>query len=410
MMTNSIVMAEAIIRESWISMKANKLRTFLTMLGIVIGVCAVVIMVAAGQTVQKLINQQLAGVGSNMLVLQPEMTAQGGLRQGMSVIRTNDADVIKRVKHISAVAPSVNFSFMIVRGNSNYSAQVMGTTPEIMTINNFVVDKGAELTESDSRAGRTAALIGSTIARELFEEGEDPIGEVIRIRNVPFTVRGVLRPKGTAMGQDQDAIVIIPLNTLRRKLRGARIANQVMAVYIQVDHESNIERAKNLIEIALRESRRLRPDADNDFRIMDVTELLDTIRSVGVYLSLLLASIASISLFVGSIGIMNMMLVSVTERTREIGIRKAIGAPNSAIMGQFLLEAMLISFIGSMMGMLLGIGLSQGAGMIFETEVPFSTGTIVLSFVVAVVVGIASGLFPALKATRLDPIESLRYQ
>ena len=233
----------------------------------------------------------------------------------------------------------------------------------------------------------------------------------MRIKNVPFIVKGILKSKGQGMGgMDQDDTVLMPITTYRRRIRGTNIPNRVSYIMAQVDNEKNIDKAKKLIQNALRESRRLKPTADNDFRLDDMTEMQETVRSVGTYLSILLASIASISLIVGSIGIMNMMLVSVTERTREIGIRKAIGAKNNSIMGQFLLESILISFIGSMAGMVLGITLSQIAGAILNKNVPISLLTIIISFSVAVIVGIASGLFPAIKATKLDPIEALRYQ
>ena len=403
-------MAEAVFRESWISIKANKLRSFLTTLGIIIGVCAVVIMVAAGQTVQNMIGAQLSGIGSNLLIISPEAAVTAGVRGGgQTIIKTDDAEVVRRVAHIGAVSPILSGQLQAVYGNENYVANIMASTVDYMKTGNWELERGTMFTERDNKAGAAFALVGKTIADELFH-GEDPVGQTIRLGNVPFVVRGLLKAKGSSMGQDQDATVIVPLTTYRRRLRGSRIPNRVSYIMAQVDGEENIDQAKTLIETALRESRRLKPSADNDFRIDDMTEMLNTIRSVGTYLSILLASIASISLIVGSIGIMNMMLVSVTERTREIGIRKAIGAKNSAIMGQFLLESILISFIGSMAGMFLGIGLSQIAGALFDQDVPISIATVVLSFSVAVIVGVASGLFPAIKATKLDPIEALRYQ
>ncbi|MDR1476833.1 MAG: ABC transporter permease [Rickettsiales bacterium] len=406
----NFTLVEAVFRESWISIKANKLRSFLTTLGIIIGVCAVVIMVAAGQTVQNMIGEQLSGIGSNLLIIRPEMTVTAGVRgAGRVIIKTDDADVVRRLAHIRAVSPIVQSQSQVVYGNENYVASITASNTDYMMTGNWEVEKGAMFTERDNKAAATFALVGKTIADELFR-GEDPIGQTIRIGNVPFIIRGQLKAKGSAMGQDQDAVAIMPLTTYRRRIRGSWVPNAVNYIMAQVDSEENIDKAKSLIEAALRESRRIKPNADNDFRIDDMTEMLDTIRSVGTYLSILLASIASISLVVGSIGIMNMMLVSVTERTREIGIRKAIGAKSSAIMGQFLLEAILISFIGSMIGMFVGIGLSQLAGALLETEVPVSVATVVLSFSVAIVVGVASGLFPAIKATRLDPIEALRYQ
>jgi putative ABC transport system permease protein len=404
-------MAEAVFREAWISIKANKLRSFLTTLGIIIGVCAVVIMVAAGQTVQNMINDSLSGIGSNLLIIRPEFVATAGVRgNGQTVIKSDDADVIRKLKHIKAVSPMLSGQVQVVYGNENYVANVVASTPDYMLTGNWEVERGQAFSTRDVRAASASVLIGATIVTELFS-GDDPVGKTLRLGNVPFTVSGILKAKGQGLGgQDQDSTIIMPITTYRRRIRGSWIPNRVNYIMAQVDGEDNIEKAKELIEIALREFRRIKPNADNDFRIDDMTEMLNTIRSVGTYLSILLASIASISLVVGSIGIMNMMLVSVTERTREIGIRKAIGAKSSAIMGQFLLEAVLISFIGSMIGMFLGIGLSQIAGAVLEKNVPISMLTVVISFSVAGVVGIASGLFPAIKATKLDPIEALRYQ
>ncbi|MBD5405440.1 FtsX-like permease family protein [bacterium] len=406
-----IHMAEAVFRESWISIKANKLRSFLTTLGIIIGVCAVVIMVAAGQTVSNMINESLAGMGSNLLIIRPEFVATAGVKgSGMTIIRTDDADVIKKIKHISAVSPMVNGAGQLVYGNENYAGSIVATTPDYLSTGNWEIEKGSMFTDRDVKAASSYIVIGKTIAKELFHD-ENPLGKTMRIKNVPFIVKGILKSKGQGMGgMDQDDTVLMPITTYRRRVQGTNIPNRVNYIMAQVDNENNIERATKLIENALRESRRLKPTADNDFRIDNMTEIQETMRSVGTYLSILLASIASISLIVGSIGIMNMMLVSVTERTREIGIRKAIGAKNSSIMGQFLTESILISFIGSMVGMILGIALSQIAGAVLDKNVPISLITVIISFSVAIIVGISSGLFPAIKATKLDPIEALRYQ
>jgi putative ABC transport system permease protein len=402
-------MTRAILREAWISIRSNKLRTFLTTLGIIIGVCAVVIMVAAGQTVQNMINDSLSGIGTNLLIIRPEYATSAGIRGGQTVIRTNDADAVSGLRHVVAVSPVNGGTSQVAFGGENYVAQITGSNVDYLKTGNWEIEGGRWISDRDVKAGSAFVVIGQTLKKELFK-GDDPIGQVIRIRNVPLTVIGVLKAKGQAMGNDQDAVVIMPYTTYRRRIRGSYIPNRVNSVMVQVDRQENIERAKRLIETALRESRRLKPEAANDFQIQDMTELLDSIRSVGVYLSILLSAIASISLIVGSIGIMNMMLVAVTERTREIGIRKAIGAKNSAIMWQFLLEAIIISFLGSMVGMVLGIGLGQVGGALFDKSVPISVITVVISFSVAILVGLASGLFPAYKATKLDPIEALRYQ
>lgn len=407
-----IHMSKAVLRESWISIKSNKMRSFLTTLGIIIGVCAVVIMVAAGQTVQNMINDSLAGMGSNLLMIRPEFVTTSGVKSGgQTVVKTDDADVIRKLKYIKAVSPMVNGTDQVVYGNENYTASVVASTPDYLQTGNWEIERGEPLTERDVKAATSYVLIGKTIEQELFHSGESALGKTIRVRNIPFVVKGILKAKGQGMGGiDRDETIIMPITTYRRRIRGSYIPNRVNYIMAQVDDEKHIEKAKNYIVNALRESRRLKPGADNDFRVDDMTEVQETMRSVGTYLSILLASIASISLIVGSIGIMNMMLVSVTERTREIGIRKAIGAKNIYILSQFLLEAILISFIGSMIGMILGIALSQIAGVLFEQNVPISLLTVIISFSVAIVVGIASGIFPAIKATKLDPIEALRYQ
>ncbi|MCL2439110.1 MAG: ABC transporter permease [Alphaproteobacteria bacterium] len=410
-MDRRIVIARAVASEAWISIKANKLRSFLTTLGIIIGVCAVVIMVAAGQTVQNMINQQLSGIGANLLIIRPEFTTQGGLRGGtQSIIRTNDADAIRNVRNIIAVSPMVMTTRQIAYKSQNFATQLIASTTDVAKTGNYEIESGRFFDERDMRGAVPVVVIGSTIQQELFH-GADPVGEVIRIGNVPFTVKGLLKTKGQGIGgQDQDAVVLMPITTFRRRIFGTRIPNRVQMIMAQVSDERFIEEAKLQIEVVLRETRRLKPDAENDFIIDNMTEMLNTIRSVGLYLSVLLASIAGISLVVGSIGIMNMMLVSVSERTREIGIRKAIGAKNSSILMQFLLESILISFIGSMVGMVLGIGLGQIAGAVMGYAVPISYMTVLLAVAVAIVVGVAAGIVPAMKATRLDPIEALRYQ
>ena len=409
---DKVAMSRAVFREAWISIKSNKMRSFLTTLGIIIGVCAVVIMVAAGQTVQNMINDSLSGMGSNLLIIRPEYVSTSGVKgSGMTVVKTDDADVVRKLKYITAVSPMVNGNEQAVYGNENYSAPVVASTPDYMMTGNLELDKGEELTERDVKAAASYILIGKTIENELFKSGESPIGKTIRIRNIPFVVKGTLKAKGQGMGGvDRDETIVMPITTYRRRLRGTNIPNRVNYIIVQVDNEKNIEKAKVYIENALRESRKLKPGTDNDFRLVDMTEIQETVRSVGTYLSILLASIASISLIVGSIGIMNMMLVSVTERTREIGVRKAIGARNGYILYQFLLESVLISFIGSMVGLVFGIAISQIAGALLGENVPISFLTVIIAFSVAVIVGIASGIFPAIKATKLDPIEALRYQ
>lgn len=401
-----------ILREAWISITAYKMRTFLTMLGIMIGVAAVVLMVAAGQTVQNEITKTFDSMGTNLIIIGPGETVSGGVRggRGRPSVSFDDVESLRSLKDVETASYIVNAAVQAVYGSNNYGVSVYGTTPEYLAVGNWEIEDGVMFSERDLKSGRPYVVIGQTIVDELFGL-QNPIGKVIRLKGQPFTVIGTLKEKGDGlMGDDQDNIVLTPATTLRQRLRSSPRPNYSNVAFVKVTSEDRMESVANRIEYQLRARHRLKEGTDNDFTVRLMTEMVEKVRSVGLILSLLLAAIASISLIVGSIGIMNMMLVSVTERTREIGTRKALGAPNKWIMFQFLTESILISFIGSFVGMLLGVILSQIGGYYFGREVPVSIWSVIISVSVAVVVGIVSGLMPAVKAMKLDPIEALRFQ
>lgn len=405
-------MIHQILKEAWISIGAYKLRTFLTMLGILIGVAAVVMMVSAGQAVQNEITRTFDSMGTNLILIGPGQTVKGGVRggRGKPTVTFDDMDSLASLKDVETISYVVNAAVQAVYGSNNYGVSVYGTTPDYLNVGNWEIEQGAMFTERDMKSGKAYIVIGQTLVNELFGL-QNPIGKVIRLKGQPFTVIGVLKEKGDGMmGDDQDNIVLMPVTTLRQRIHSGFRPEYANIGFVKAVSEDKMEAVANRIEYQLRARHRLKDGVENDFSVRLMTEMVEKVRNVGFILSLLLAAIASISLVVGSIGIMNMMLVSVTERTREIGTRKALGAPNRWIMFQFLTESILISFMGSFIGMILGIVLSQVGGIILGKEVPISLWSVIISVVVAVVVGIVSGLMPALKAMKLDPIEALRYQ
>ena len=401
-----------ILREAWISISAYKMRTFLTMLGIVIGVASVVLMVAAGQTVQNEITKTFDSMGTNLIILGPAETVSGGVRggRGRPSITFKDVESLKELKDVETASYVVSAAVQAVYGSNNYGVSVYGTNPDYLTVGNWEIDTGIPFSEKDVKSGKPYIIIGQTVIDELFGL-QNPVGKVLRLKGQPFTVIGTLKSKGdNLMGQDQDNIIMMPATTLRQRLRGSPRPNYTDVAFVKVTEENKMESVAKRIEYLLRSRHHLKEGVENDFSINLMTEMVEKVRNVGFILSLLLSAIASISLVVGSIGIMNMMLVSVTERTREIGTRKALGAPNRWIMFQFLAESVIISCMGSFVGMILGIVLSQVAGHILDKEVPISVWSVIISASVAVFVGIVSGIMPARKAMKLDPIEALRYQ
>ncbi len=400
-----------ILKESWLSISGNKIRSFLTVLGIIIGVMAVVIMVAVGETVQKQINDQFSSLGTNTIVIRAGAAQTSGVRSGFrQTLTISDAEIIGRLPDVAAVSPVQSSGAQIIYGNKNWSSSMMGVYPDYTSVQNIEIEQGTFFDQSAVRNGATYAVIGPKTAREL-EMPDNPVGQVIRVQNTPFVIIGVTRERGDSMMGSQDDMIIIPLTTLKKRMQGSRFPESVNMIMLKLYADADNVLATEQITTLLRERHKLKDGDVDDFQIMDMKQVMETMNTVTGYMKLLLIAIAGVSLLVGSIGIMNMMLVSVAERTREIGIRKAIGAREQHIITQFLSESILISFIGSMIGLILGVGLSQGVGrLILHFSVPFSAWPVILSVTVAIVVGLSSGVMPAIKAAKLNPIDSLRHE
>ena len=403
-----------VIRTAVTSLWANKTRSMLTMLGVVIGVGAVIAMVAIGNGASVQMEGVISSFGANMIILRPGAQTVGGVRQaagGRDTITMSDIRAIEEeCWSIARVAPQVMTGAQIVFENRNWPTQVVGTTPSFFDIRDYQAYKGRLFDEEDVRSALTVAVIGETVARELFGPS-DPIGQYIRVRNIPFEVVGVLVPKGqTAMGQDQDDGVMVPVTTAQRRLVRSVVPGAVSTAFIQAKDISMMDSAIAEVRGLLRQRHRLGPDSEDSFTLQNLTQMLDTMAQSTQVMSLLLGAVASISLLVGGIGIMNIMLVSVTERTREIGIRMAIGARRGDIRIQFLLEAMLLSLIGGCIGILLGIGASMMVREFLNWPTSVSGGAVAVAAGFSCFVGIFFGFYPAWKASLLRPIEALRFE
>ena len=403
----------AMLGEAWRAMGANRMRTILTMLGMVIGVGAVVLMMAIGQGAQFAIQQSISAMGSNLFILLSGHTATSGVRSASGEAHTltvSDAEAIAELPGVQSVAPIHPGSAQVVYGPNNWNTSVIGSTPAYLDARSWPVVKGDAFTASDVRSATRVALIGQTAAANLFGD-EDPVGKTLRIRQSPFTVLGVLGIKGQGMdGRDQDDSIIIPLTTAQRNVFGTPFPGTVRMVMVQSTTLEAMPALESAMTDLLRQRHRTREGEDNDFYLRNLTAVADSAAESTRVMSLLLGAIASVSLLVGGIGIMNIMLVSVTERTREIGIRMAIGARERDILLQFLLEAIIISVVGCFIGLLLGIGGALLAQAMTGTLVIISGSSVLVAFGVAATVGIFFGFYPARKAARLDPIEALRYQ
>ena len=390
---------------------ANKMRSLLTMLGIIIGVGAVIAMVSVGMGVKSDVVNSISSLGSNMLIVSPGSTNRGGVR-GAAGSRTNlkydDAKAIKeKIKKIDFVSPSVSRSYQIVYGNQNWNSSVMGVTPEYMSIRSLEVSTGSFVSESDNNKRNRVAVIGSTVATNLFGT-TNPVGQNIRVNNQPFKVIGVLESKGqSSMGQDQDDVVIVPLTTAMERLMAM---DYVSSVNIQVSDANKMDQVQEDIEVLLRQRHKIIGGKEDDFNVRNMTSLMETMSQTTTMLTILLGSIAGISLVVGGIGIMNIMMVSVTERTREIGIRKALGATFQDIMMQFLIESVVIGVIGGIIGICMGCGLSMLVGKFGNFTTVITPLPVLVSFSFSVGIGLFFGIYPARKAAKLDPIEALRYE
>ena len=396
------------------SLIANKMRSFLATLGIIIGVGAVVTMVAIGTGASSKISEQISSIGSNIIMILPGATTQGGIRMGAGTQQTltmADAEAIaKECPSVAAVAPVISGTAQVVFGNQNWSTAVIGTTPEMLIVREWGIVSGRFITDQDVRSGSRLAVIGQTVAEKLFGE-LDPVGKLIRIRKIPFEVIGVLDKKGqTLTGQDQDDIIYVPITTAQRTLFGQILPGRVRLIYAKATTMDSIPEATEQIKSLLKQRHRIGPNQEDDFTVMDLTQMLKAAEESTRTMSILLGAIASVSLLVGGIGIMNIMLVSVTERTREIGIRMAVGAKPKDIRLQFLIESLFLTTIGGIFGLILGITASLIVSSLMQWPISISPISALVAFGFSAFVGIFFGFYPAYKASMLNPIDALRYE
>ncbi len=401
-------------RVSFRAIVSNKMRSGLAMLGIVIGVGAVIAMLAlgAGATVQ--IKSVMSSMGSNLLVIRPGTVTSGGIRIGAGSVPSLTLDDAKAIKaecpSVEEVLAQFNGSAQIVYGNQNWSTQVTGVTVGVFVVNDWKLTSGRPFTDQDMRSATKVAILGSTVARELFGYS-DPVGEIIRIKKIPFQVIGVLESKGeSSWGRDQDDIVMVPVTTAQKRLFGMPRPNMVSSITVKVKSEDLMAVAQEEVTLLLRQRHKITSFQDDDFTVRNMAQAMEAAQQSTKVMSLLLGSIASVSLLVGGIGIMNVMLVSVTERTREIGIRMAVGATSKDIMLQFLVESGMLSMTGGFAGVLFGTLLSRILSGAFDWQTVVLPGSIALAFGFSALVGIVFGLYPAYKASLLNPIEALRYE
>ena len=402
------------LSEAWHAMGANRLRTFLTMLGMVIGVGAVVLMMAIGEGAQQSIKRSIDSMGSNLFVILSGSSSTSGSRSASgnsSALNMNDATAIGDLDDIGAFAPISVGNAQIIYAGNNSNTPIVGTTPSYFSIRRWDVESGELFSDADVRSANRVALVGKTVVENLFGDDIDPIGKTIRIKKSPFLIIGVLERKGQSFdGRDQDDTIIVPITTAQRKLFGNQIPGSVRMIMAQAKSEKYMGVAEDGINDLIRQRHNIRENTESDFSVRNLTAMAKTASDTAKTMSMLLGAIASISLLVGGIGIMNIMLVSVTERTREIGIRMAIGAREKDILLQFLLEACVISILGCVIGVGLGLGGALLVKKMVGAEILISMQSIVLAFSVAASVGVFFGYYPASKAAKLHPIEALRYQ
>jgi putative ABC transport system permease protein len=398
------------------ALASNKARTALTMLGVIIGVAAVVTMMAVGAGAQARVEAQIQSLGSNLIIVISGSITASGVRLGSGSLLTiteDDAKAMEReIESVQVAAPSVRGGAQVIAGNANWSTAIGGVTPGMFDARDWAPATGRPMTQEDVDGATKVALLGHTVAQNLFG-GADPTGQVIRVNKVPLTVIGVLARKGqTTQGQDQDDVVLVPLSTAKKKVLGTSQANAraVQAILVRVREAGAMKAAEQAIRTLLRQRHHLQPGQDDDFTLRNLSDILESQEASSRVLSLLLASIASVSLVVGGIGIMNIMLVSVTERTREIGLRRAVGARRRDILAQFLIEAVAVSLTGGLIGIVLGAVGSWGIAYFAGWPAPIQARAVVPAFLFAGAVGIFFGFYPARKASLLNPIDALRYE
>jgi putative ABC transport system permease protein len=406
----------ALLRIALRALAVNKLRSALTMLGIVIGVGAVIVMIAVGSGAQARVEEQIRALGSNLLLVMPGSTTAGGVRMGFgsgSTLTEDDVLAINREIPEALAAPALRGSAQVIWGNSNWSTQVFGTTPEYLDVRQWALASGRSFEAGEMAGAAKVCLIGATVAKQLFGTA-DPLDQSIRIKRIPFTVIGVLDVKGQSMmGTDQDDLILVPIKTARSRVLGTASAARnrtVGTIWVKAADGLDTKVVEENVRGLLRQRHRVQAGADDDFSLRNLQEVMAAQEASSRVLALLLAAVASVSLLVGGIGIMNIMLVSVTERTREIGLRMAVGARTRDILGQFLVEAVTLSLIGGLIGVALGMGTSIAIAEFAGWRIAISPQAIVLAVAFAFVIGVFFGFYPARKAARLNPVEALRFE
>ena len=404
----------ATIRISLRALWVNKMRSSLTMLGIIIGVGAVIAMLAVGTGASRKISQQVASVGSNLIIVVPGSTTQGGMRMGSgsaSTLTISDAKAIENeCPAVQAVAPILSGAGQVVYGNQNWSTGITGTTQDILTIRDCAIAGGRNFSEQDIRNATKRCILGQTVVDNLFGN-EEPVGKIIRVKNVPFTVIGILEEKGQSLGgQDQDDVVYIPISTAQKKIIGTAFPGMVRSIMVKARSTADLADAEQQVTDLLMQRHRIGPNREQDFTVRNLTQMLEMAQQFTTVMTLLLGSIASVSLVVGGIGIMNIMLVSVTERTREIGIRMAVGAKAKDIRLQFIIEAMTLSLVGGIAGIIVGSIVAAVISKFAEWPTVVSPFAVLLAFGFSALIGVFFGFYPAYKASLLNPIDALRYE
>ncbi|MFH0842043.1 MAG: ABC transporter permease [Bacteroidota bacterium] len=390
----------------------NKMRAFLTMLGIIIGVASVIAMLAIGEGSKRSITEEMSSMGTNLVMIMPNFQRRGGVSLGASssmALKYSDVTAIRNeAASISEVSPTVNANGQVIYGNQNTQTTIYGVSEEFLDIRKLEIQSGRIFNETEVRSMAKVCILGQTVVENLFGEGFDPVGLTIRVKNLPFEIIGVLKDKGeSGMGQDQDDMILAPYTTVQRRLAAIDYIN---GIYCSAVSEEKSAAAIEEVEEILRRTHKLKETDENDFRVMSQSELLETVSSVTNILKLLLGAIAGISLLVGGIGIMNIMLVSVTERTREIGLRMSIGGRGKDIMRQFLVESMILSIAGGIFGVIAGYLLAILAGTLLDMPPVVATSSVLLAFAVCFAIGVFFGWYPARKAASLNPIDALRYE